>query len=88
MSALRKKVQRSHDRFYHEHGPCCAGCDWWQWHNSRVGECTRSAPVPGIQRVSMIGMTSPSLEPAAGHILTLRDHVCGQFEDTYDWSGR
>ena len=25
------------DRFYAQHGPCCAGCDWWHRVNTLVG---------------------------------------------------
>ena len=39
-------AQELADRWYVKHGPCCAGCDWWHQHNSLVGECRRSAPVP------------------------------------------
>lgn len=73
------------DRFYFQHGPCCAGCDWWAPANSCVGECRRSAPVSGAQRVSMLGMRSPSIQPEAGHIMTPRDHHCGEFKDEFDW---
>lgn len=73
------------DRFYIEHGPCCAGCDWWAYTNSVAGECRRSAPVPGEQRIAMLGMRSV-LAPEAGHVMTLRDHHCGDFKDDFDWS--
>lgn len=70
------------DAFYKKHGSCCAGCDWWRWYNSAVGECTRNAPVSGADRYGMLGMTGLSIELNAGHIMTLRDHVCGEFIDT------
>lgn len=70
------------DRFYAKHGPCCAGCDWWRHLNSVVGECIRTVPVSGIQRISMLGITGTSLQPGAGHIMTPREHVCGEFKDT------
>jgi len=76
------------DQFYREHGPCCAGCDWWRFHNSVVGECTRSAPVAGGDRVAMLGMEGCSLPDRAGHILTPRDHLCGEFIDTHDWEAK
>jgi len=69
------------DAFYKQHGQCCAGCDWWRWYNSAVGECIRTAPVCGAERFAMIGMAGSSLAPDAGHIMTLRDHVCGEFRD-------
>lgn len=55
-----KKIQRGIDAYYRKHGPCCAGCDHWGWFNSMVGECTRSAPVSGEERMAMMGMTSLS----------------------------
>ena len=74
------------DRFYIEHGPCCAGCDFWRHLNSRAGECTRSAPVSAKDRVAMLGMTSPSIHIGGGHVLTPHDHHCGDFKDEFDWS--
>lgn len=83
---IEETIQNMHDRFYHEHGNCCAGCDHWRWHNSLVGDCTRTAPVSAKERFSMVlDAQSLSIEPEAGHIITGRDHVCGEFVDTYDW---
>lgn len=76
-----QRTQRVIDTFYEKHGPCCAGCDWWRWYNSLVGDCTRSAPVSGEQRIAMIGIRSPSISPGAGHVMTPREHVCGEFKD-------
>lgn len=78
MTAKRQAIL---DRFYAERGPCCAGCDWWRHSNSLVGECTRSAPVAGEQRYGMIGFRSVSMVIDAGHVLTPRAHVCGDFQD-------
>jgi hypothetical protein len=69
------------DAFYKRHGPCCAGCDWWRWHNTLVGECIRAAPVSGTERLAMIGVTGSSLAIGAGHIMTRREHICGEFRD-------
>jgi hypothetical protein len=69
------------DAFYMQRGACCAGCDWWRWYNTVVGECTRNAPVSGGERIAMIGMTGVSLPIGAGHILTPRGHMCGEFKD-------
>ena len=33
-----ERTQAILDQFYKERGPCCAGCDWWRWHNSVAGE--------------------------------------------------
>lgn len=74
------------DRLYTQTDPCCAGCDWWRHYNSLVGECRKSAPVPGAQRIAMLGAYSSSLSPEAGHIMTMRDHHCGDFADTFDWT--
>lgn len=82
MSAER---QESIDAFYHATGPCCAGCDWWRHLNSMAGECTKSAPMPGGDRFAMIGVQGSSLNPGAGHAVTPRDHVCGEFKDDFDW---
>ena len=79
-------VQETVDNFYKTNGDCCAGCDWWRYHNSVAGDCTRSAPVTGKERSSMLGIYGSSLEAESGHIMTRRDHVCGDFIDSHDWS--
>lgn len=79
--------QESLDRFYFSRGPCCAGCDWWRSLSSLVGECTKSAPVGGKKdRWGMLGITGCSLKPLSGHIMTPREHVCGDFKDEFDWT--
>lgn len=77
--------QRAMDAFYWRTGPCCAGCDWWQHLNSRTGLCTKSAPMAGEDRVTMIGMTNVSMQIGGGHPFTERDHRCGDFQDGFDW---
>lgn len=79
-------MQEHHDRLYFQNGPCCAGCDWWRSISSQVGDCTRSAPVDGQSRWDMLGISSASIVPAAGHVVTKAGHVCGDFADTFDWS--
>lgn len=74
------------DRFYWSHGPCCSGCDWWARINSSVGECRKSAPVSGADRVGPLGMMACSAYIGAGHPLTVRAHYCGDFKDGFDWS--
>jgi hypothetical protein len=81
-----EQTQRIVDAFYTQHGPCCAGCDWWGRANSVAGECRKSAPVSGAERIAMLGMTCTSLPLAAGHIMTLREHHCGDFKDVFDWA--
>ena len=86
--ALTTKTQEAVDRFYVAHGPCCAGCDWWSHIGSLIGECRKSAPVSAEQRYSMVRMdwhTARFMEPDAGHILTNREHLCGDFKDGFDW---
>ena len=73
-------------KFYFAHGPCCAGCDWWEHDNALCGQCLRTAPAPGAERIAMLGFTSCSMRIGAGHIFTKRDHHCGEFKDTSDWS--
>lgn len=85
-SDAQSETQQAIDAFYHAHGTCCAGCDWWRALNSIAGLCTRSAPVGAKQRVAMLGIEGCSLNAGAGHVLTLRDHVCGEFRDDFDWS--
>lgn len=77
----QERTQAIVDSFYKTHGPCCAGCDWWRWHNSLVGECVRTAPTTGEDRYAMLGVTGCSLTLGAGHIMTPREHVCGEFKD-------
>lgn len=74
------------DEFYHRTGPCCAGCDWWRSLNSRAGECLRTPMVASAERAVPLGITGASLNIGAGHVLTPREHVCGEFKDSFDWS--
>lgn len=80
-----KSLEEQHrdcvDKFYAENGPCCAGCDWWRYHNSLIGDCTKSAPVAGKERCGMLNMQRSTLVLESGHLITLRDHVCGDFKD-------
>lgn len=73
--------QAAIDAFYAAHGPCCAGCDWWRHYNSVVGDCIKSAPVAGQERMAMLGIAASSMAPGAGHVMTRRDHHCGEFRD-------
>ncbi len=85
MSAVATSEQEACDRFYIKNGPCCAGCDWWDRINSGAGECRRSSPVSGAERMSMLGMRSASLAVGPGHPITHRSHHCGDFKDEFDW---
>lgn len=79
-------LQEFIDKFYFDHKPCCAGCDWWRHYNSMIGECGRGAPVSGVERTDVLGIHSSSLRLRAGHVFTNQKHVCGDFKDTFDWS--
>jgi len=74
------------DKFYWQHGPCCAGCDWWRSFNSVVGECLKSAPVSGQEVVDMLGISGTTQRLEAGHIMTMCEHHCGDFKDDFDWA--
>jgi hypothetical protein len=74
------------DTLYWTIGPCCSGCDNWHRFNAGVGECIRSAPMPGAERAAMLGMEAVSMIVPGGHALTTASHRCGEFSDTFDWS--
>lgn len=80
--------QESTDAFYMAKGPCCAGCDHWRSISPMAGECVKTPPkFTSAERLAMVGITSCSLRPGyAGHALTERDHVCGEFSDEFDWT--
>ncbi|TXH48098.1 MAG: hypothetical protein E6Q97_25530 [Desulfurellales bacterium] len=63
MQAQRERTQAVIDNFYRDHGPCCAGCDWWRWYNSAAGECIRTVPVAGTERYAMLGISWTSYPP-------------------------
>lgn len=86
---MNDKTQEMADRFYVTHGPCCAGCDWWHSDSALIGECRRSAPVSAEHRHRMVApmwntITFGASEP--GHLVTRREHRCGDFQDDFDWS--
>jgi hypothetical protein len=83
---MTSEIQEACDRFYWRHGKCCAGCDWWDHISPLVGNCTKSAPVSGEERAAMLGIESAHPPIQAGHIVTPREHVCGDFKDDFDWS--
>lgn len=79
-------TQKLIDKFYKEHGDCCAGCDHWRWQNAVIGECAKSLIISGEGNAKMLGMESCSANLGAGQALTKRDYVCGNFIDTHEWS--
>ena len=76
-----ERIQRIIDQFARQHRPCCAGCDHWRWYNSSAGECRRTVPVAGHERYALLGISWTSFPVQAGHIMTPREHVCGEFKD-------
>ena len=85
-SKTESETQELLDSFYFKNGPCCAGCDFWRHLNSLVGECIKSPPVSGDDRMAGLGITGCSRLIGAGHVVTRRDHWCRTFEDKFDWS--
>lgn len=79
------QIQTYVDKFYMKNGKCCAGCDHWRHFGSTVGECANSKIVPENERASMLDFKNITYDIGAGHALTKRDYVCGQFKDTFDW---
>jgi hypothetical protein len=78
-------TQKFVDEFYKNNDDCCAGCDSWRFINSIIGECIKSSPVSSTERMGMIDIQSASITPCPGHVITKRDHVCGDFVDSYKW---
>ena len=76
---IRLKTEAIISEFADKNGECCAGCRWWQYANTVVGQCTKTAPVSGDARLSMIGGGTCSMPIPSGHILTERSHYCGDF---------
>lgn len=68
--------------FYKKNGPCCAGCDYWRYHNSVIGECIKSQLMSAKDRISMLEVDYCSIDIEAGHALTRRDYHCGKFYDS------
>lgn len=69
------------DAFYAKNGPCCAGCDFWRWINTAVGECVRHAPDPSHDAAGGLDIQGWS-GPPSSTMLTKREHWCGDFQDT------
>lgn len=82
----QRKYQKRCDTFFWKHGPCCAGCDHWASDQGDIGECTSAPPVSGEQVVKSLGIEWCSHTPPPGQPFTRRDHRCGAFQDTFDWS--
>lgn len=79
-------LQEYVDRFYWANGPCCAGCDHWRAIRAGAGLCKRGPAVSAAERGGVVGIEGMSKNVGAGHVLTPRDHHCGEFKDDFDWS--
>ncbi|MDR6511435.1 hypothetical protein J2792_002307 [Novosphingobium capsulatum] len=83
--AFARKHQEWKDAFYWANGPCCAGCDHWACDMGKIGECTAAPPVSGDQVLKSLGIRSATIEAAPGQPFTEPSHVCGAFQDNFDW---
>jgi len=84
--AWLRKYQKRCDAFFWKNGPCCAGCDYWASEAGDIGECTSAPPVSGTQVLKSLGIDWSSYTPPPGQPFTTREHRCGAFQDTFDWS--
>jgi hypothetical protein len=84
--AFAHLYQERCDTFYWSRGRCCAGCDFWTSSEGDIGECTSAPPVSGDQVLKSLGISWSSYTPPPGQPFTRRDHVCGAFQDNFDWS--
>lgn len=82
----QRKYQKRCDTFFWKNGPCCAGCDHWASDAGDIGECTSAPPVSGAQVLKSLGIEWSSYTPPPGQPFTKREHRCGAFQDTFDWS--
>ncbi|MCU4119359.1 Lar family restriction alleviation protein [Variovorax sp. N23] len=45
----------------------------------------RATPAPGAPGKEAAAVQAVGAAPEAGHVMTLRDHHCGEFKDDFDW---
>lgn len=77
--------QKRCDEFFWKNSRCCAGCDHWNSGQGDIGECLSAPPVSGEQVLKSLGIIWASYVPPPGQPFTRREHVCGAFQDTFDW---
>jgi hypothetical protein len=58
---------------------------WLVSYRSRRWSRERGADVER-NRASLLNIEWSTMPPAAGHVMTPRDHLCGEFKDSFDWS--
>lgn len=78
--------QKRCDEYFWRNGPCCAGCDHWSSEAGDIGECNAAPPVSGCDVLKSLGIDWCSYIPPPGQPYTRRDHRCGAFQDSFDWS--
>lgn len=78
--------QKRCDAFFWKKGRCCAGCDHWSSDAADIGECMSAPPVSGAEVLRSLGISWSSYTTTPGQPFTSRDHVCGAFQDTFDWT--
>ena len=78
--------QKRCDEFFWRNGPCCAGCDHWSSEAGDIGECNAAPPVSGQNVIKSLGLDWCSYTPPPGQPFTRREHRCGAFQDSFDWS--
>lgn len=82
---FERRYQERCDSFYWKHGRCCAGCDHWSSEAGDIGECASAPPISGVEVLRSLGIDWCSYTPPPGQPFTRRDHVCGAFQDNFDW---
>ncbi|OAN56940.1 hypothetical protein A7Q26_17610 [Sphingobium sp. TCM1] len=85
-TAFERWYQKRCDEFFWKNGRCCAGCDHWCSEAGDIGECLSAPPVSGEQVLRSLDISWSSHIPPPGQPYTRRDHVCGAFQDTFDWA--
>lgn len=81
-----RQYRKRCDEFFWRNGPCCAGCDHWSSEAGDIGECMAAPPVSGADVLKSLGISWCSYLPPPGQPYTPRDHRCGSFQDSFDWS--
>ena len=78
--------QRNCDHAYWKYGRCCAGCDHWHGGAGGSGQCDANGLVQGAEVLKSVGVCCASWQEPPGWPFTDMEHVCGKFQDSFDWS--
>lgn len=84
--AFERMQQERLDTLYWANGPCCAGCDHWAYAGGKIGQCLKSPILSGNDVLRSMGWVGSTLQIAPDHPYTDQDHLCGLFEDKFDWT--